>query len=139
MAPFWKTKPLAEMSVEEWESLCDGCGWCCLEKREDPESGEISLLGVSCVHLALPGCRCEIYADRLQLNPRCVSLEARPEAIRALSWLPGTCAYRRVALGEELPTWHPLISGDPEGAHRAGASVRDRVVSGKYVHPDELE
>ncbi len=139
MAPFWKSTPLVEMTSRQWESLCDGCGWCCLEKAEDPETGAITLRGVACEHLALPACRCEIYPDRFRLNPQCVSMAPQREAIMALTWLPDTCAYRLVAEGRELPSWHPLISGDPDSVHLAGESVRHQVVSGKFVHPEDLE
>jgi hypothetical protein len=134
--PFWETKSLCEMTSDEWESLCDHCGICCLQKVEDEYAGEIKLIGVSCEFLDLNNCHCLVYEDRLNVNPDCVVLA--PENIRQINWLPDTCAYRRLAEGRGLEWWHPLISGDPNTVDQAGISVCDKAVSGRYVHPEDV-
>lgn len=126
-APFWQTKRLDEMNEAEWESLCDGCGQCCLHKLEDASSGEITPTDVACSFLDLGSCRCADYKNRQANVPDCVNLT--PNLVPTLKWLPATCAYRLVEEGRDLFWWHPLISGDMESVHEAGISVRGKVVS----------
>ena len=135
--PFWETKTLNDLTADEWESLCDQCGICCLQKIEDENTGEVKVIGLSCEFLDTEQCRCLVYADRKLLNPDCILLT--PQTIEQKKWLPDTCAYRRVAEGRKLERWHHLISKDPEAVHNAGISIRDKVVSGIYVHPKDLE
>lgn len=123
--PFWKTKTLEEMSSDEWESLCDGCGRCCLVKLEDADTGDIMFTDVGCSLLDEGSCRCGDYPNRQAKVPDCVRLT--PEAVRSLSWLPRTCGYRLVAEGKDLADWHPLVSGRADTVHEAGISVRDRL------------
>ncbi len=125
-APFWKTKALEDMTAEEWESLCDGCGRCCLLKLEDVDTGEISYTDIACRLLDLDACRCTDYARRREREPAC--MRVTPEVARSGGWLPSTCAYRLLGENRELPWWHPLVSGDPATVHEAGISVRRRVV-----------
>jgi uncharacterized protein len=122
---FWKTKALEEMSDAEWESLCDGCARCCLEKLEDEDTGKIYFTHVSCKLLDAGLCACKDYAHRSDRVPDCVRLT--PENVRTLNWLPPSCGYKLVAEGRDLYWWHPLISGDPNTVHEAGVSVRGRV------------
>src|SRR3712207_5441910 len=93
--PFWRAKTLSEMSEAEWESLCDGCGRCCLVKLEDEDSAEIHYTDVGCTLLDGTSCRCRSYPTRQQIVPDCVRLT--PDTVRAIRWLPPTCAYRLVA------------------------------------------
>ncbi|CAN5413001.1 YcgN family cysteine cluster protein [soil metagenome] len=135
---FWKTKTLEEMSGAEWESLCDGCGRCCLEKLEDEDSGKIYFTHVSCKLLDAGLCACKDYENRSAQVPDCVRLT--PENVRTLNWLPPSCGYKLVAEGRDLYWWHPLISGKPQTVHEAGVSVRGRVVGTEDTIPDsELE
>jgi len=125
--PFWKTKTLDEMSQEEWESLCDGCGRCCLHKLRDEDTDELAFTNVACRLLDTDTCQCSDYPNRQSKVPDCVQLT--PVALREIDWLPPSCAYRRVEEGRDLPVWHPLISGTPSTVITSGASARGRIIS----------
>lgn len=124
--PFWKRKTLREMTRAEWESLCDGCGRCCLHKLRDETDGELAWTEVACRLLDTATCRCKDYANRRTRVPDCVKLT--PKLVAEIDWLPPTCAYRLLGEGRDLPWWHPLVSGRPETVHEAGVSVRGRAV-----------
>lgn len=131
---FWE-RPLAELSREEWEALCDGCGRCCLHKIEDADTGEIEDTNVACKLLDTQTARCRDYRHRKAFVPDCLRLTLK--IVGTVSWLPESCAYRRRAADEPLPEWHPLLTGDPESVKRAGASVAGRVVSETEAGPLE--
>jgi uncharacterized protein len=124
---FWKTKELEDMSRQEWESLCDGCGKCCLSKLEDEETGALHWTSVACRLFDAGQCACRDYVNRNAQVPDCVLLT--PENVRTIAWLPKTCGYRLVAEGKDLYDWHPLISGSPDSVHKAGASIRGKVTA----------
>lgn len=122
-----------EMSRDEWESLCDGCGKCCLHKLEDEDTGEIHFTNVACHMLNVVTCGCKDYPNRRDHVPDCVQLD--PAKAGELRWLPSTCAYRLVAENKPLPWWHPLVSGNPNSVHEAGASVRGRAITENRAGP----
>jgi len=131
---FWELE-LSELNRAEWEALCDGCGRCCLHKIEDEDSGEIAETNVACRLLDPATARCTDYRNRKALVPDCLRLTLR--LVSEVSWLPDTCAYRLRAEGQELPRWHPLVSGDPDGPLRAGVSAAGRVISEDHAGPLE--
>jgi len=123
---FWE-RPLASLSRSEWESLCDGCGKCCLHKLEDADTGEVQATNVACTLLDRHSCRCTNYRGRRAYVPDCLRLTA--SNVGRFAWLPTTCAYRLRAEGKDLPDWHYLICGDREAVHKAGMSARGWTVS----------
>jgi uncharacterized cysteine cluster protein YcgN (CxxCxxCC family) len=133
--PFWQRKSLAEMSNAEWESLCDGCGRCCLVKLEDEDTAATYFTDVGCRLLDGQSCRCRDYAHRSEKVDDCVRLT--PKVVHEIKWLPPTCAYRLLDEGKDLYWWHPLVSGDPDTVHQARISVRGRVRDCEDDVPDE--
>ena len=135
---FWETLPLTRLTRPEWEALCDGCGKCCLNKLEDEDTGEVALTRVACRLFDDDTCRCAQYDIRHQFVPECIVLTA-DTIDDHLYWLPKTCAYRLRHLGQPLPPWHPLVSGDPGAVHRAGVSMRHRTVPEFEIAEDDWE
>lgn len=124
--PFWKRKTLSEMDPDEWESLCDGCAKCCLYRLEDEDTREVYFTNVHCRLLDAETGRCTDYPNRSRRVPDCVTIT--PAVLEDPYWLPRTCAYRLLAEGRDLPSWHPLITGDPYSVVRAGQRVCGRTI-----------
>lgn len=134
---FWKRKSLQEMSQQEWESLCDGCGKCCLQKLEDEDDGTVYYTDIVCRYMT-DDCRCSEYEKRHELVPNCVWL--KPSDVEDFFWLPATCAYRILAEGRDLPTWHPLVAGDPDIIHAVNISVKHmELVKDDQIPEDEWQ
>lgn len=134
--PFWKSKTLAEMTRPEWESLCDGCGRCCLNKLEDEDTGRFLYTRAACKLLDLDSCRCTDYANRQAKVPDCVALT--PQNVERLGWLPETCAYRLMDEGKPLAWWHPLVSGRAGTVAEAGMTVTGEAYSEEGITVEEL-
>ena len=133
--PFWQRKTLAQMTKQEWESLCDGCGMCCTNKLEYEETGELVQTDTCCRLLDPKTARCKDYKNRKKIVPDCIQLT--PAVVAKMNWLPKTCAYRLVHFRQDLYWWHPLVSGDADTVHTAGISVRGRMYALEDAMPDE--
>ena len=134
--PFWKNRKLTEFSAAEWESLCDGCGKCCVIRFQDEDTDEIRSTDVACRFLDLENIRCTCYENRQSMMPECMVVTPRNAHE---SWLPPTCAYHLLSQGRPLPEWHHLVCGDRNAIHEIGESVYERVISEESIHPDEIE
>ncbi len=135
--PYWRRKTPAQMTPQEWESLCDGCGKCCLVKLEDEDTGKIHYTDVACALLDIGACQCKDYGNRQKRVSDCVTLT--PENIDHVKhWMPSSCAYRLLADGKPLPAWHHLECGDRQAVHHAQKSVRGRCVTEMGIEIDDL-
>lgn len=137
MNNFWETKQLSEMTQQEWESLCDGCGKCCTISLEDIDTGDLISTSIACQYFDSQDCRCQSYQQRSKLVPDCLTLT--PEMLAEINWLPHNCGYRLLREGLPLPQWHPLISGKADSTIASGNSVQGKVISEYDVHPDDLD
>ena len=138
--PFWERKTLNEMTSEEWESLCDGCGKCCVLKLEDIDTGAVYYSDVSCKLLCTKTAQCTDYQNRKQIVPDCVILT--PDNLEDIDWMPQSCAYRRINEGRGLADWHPLIAGSQDKMASLGHLVAGHVISETEIDgadmPDHL-
>ena len=133
--PFWRRKRLEEMTESEWEAVCDGCGRCCLVKVSADDSKEVYNLDVGCELLDPPTGACSDYPNRLSRNVGCWKMT--PAHIPEMDWMPPSCGYRRIFLGQDLEWWHPLVSGDPKTVRSAGVSAAGRFI--RPLHAGPLE
>ena len=92
---------------------------------------------VACHLLDTENLVCKDYVHRTSKVPDCVQLTA--DTVKDYFWLPKTCAYRLVAEGKDLPSWHYLISGDKELVHKKGHSIRGKVISESQLSEAEIE
>lgn len=137
MKDFWRHVPLQDMTPQQWESLCDGCGKCCLHKLEDEDDGGVYYTKVACRLLNCETAKCSDYANRKQKVPGCTTLD--PNNIEAFFWMPSTCAYRRLAEGQPLPKWHPLRTGDPDSTRKQNRSIAGLCLSERDVAEEDYE
>ncbi len=135
---FWKTKKLEDLNDNEWETLCDHCGKCCVQKFA--ENGKTLFTNIICDHLCLPDCSCRIYNGRLATG-FCIKVNLQTVREKAY-FLPSTCAYKLLLNGQDLPDWHPLVTGRTDSTYLAAHSLANRrVISGMlaYVDPAAIE
>lgn len=135
--PFWKHKSLEQLTPHEWESLCDGCGLCCLQKLEDEDDNSVYYTRIACKLLDLTSCQCNDYPGRFRQVPDCIQLT--PGKADQFRWLPATCGYRLVSEGRDLPSWHHLVCGDRQQVHEQRISRSGRMLSEREVAEDDWE
>jgi uncharacterized cysteine cluster protein YcgN (CxxCxxCC family) len=134
---FWQRYRIDELSPMEWEALCDGCGLCCLVKLEDDDTGEVVYTKVACKLLDCQTAQCSDYPNRQQHVPDCISLT--PEKLKTITWLPPSCAYRRIYEGKNLPSWHYLNTGSRQSVIKAKKSVARRCISETEIDAEQIE
>jgi uncharacterized cysteine cluster protein YcgN (CxxCxxCC family) len=137
---FWKITPLAQMSDQQWESLCDGCGRCCVHKFQDEDTEELLFTNVACQLLDCETARCSDYPNRLEKVAGCIKITPQMLANDTQRhWLPSTCAYRLIAEDKPLFDWHPLIAGNDQAIMDEGIKLAGGLVPESEADLQEIE
>lgn len=134
---FWETKSLSELTHDEWESLCDGCGKCCLTQLQDENIEQLVFTDVACDLFDDTICRCTDYKNRSVRVPTCLTMD-RYNVEKIAEFAPPTCSYRLLVEAKPLPHWHHLICGDKSKVHESGNSVRHRVRFERDIQPQDI-
>jgi len=120
--PFWMRKTLEQLDPQEWESLCDGCGLCCLQKLEDEDDNSVYYTRIACKLLDMKTCQCSNYPKRMQIVPDCIQLT------------PGKAGFdvgRETTQG--MPSTSTLVK-PLEHYKRQRRAFRSRRLSGEPLH-----
>lgn len=140
---FWSRFALTELNHSEWEALCDGCGSCCLIKYIDNDDDEelVEYTDVTCQLMDCATGYCRHYATRQEHVPDCIQLTM--ENLPNMMWLPSHCAYKRLYKGQNLPSWHLLLTGNAvttqQQMRAANVGVAGRCVSEIGMSDEEME
>ena len=111
------------------------CAVC--KKLKTTKTLEVYYTSVVCHLLDKTNCHCTEYKDRSRLVPNCVKLQ--PQDVVEFHWLPPTCSYRLINEGKDLPSWHPLVTGQADSVIKAHASVLSVYeVTDKEIEADQL-
>ena len=144
---FWSRFALSELNHSEWEALCDGCGSCCLIKYiDEDENGDVDeeLVEYTDVTCQLMDCTtgyCQHYDTRQEHVPDCIQLTM--DNLPQMMWLPSHCAYKRLYKGQNLPSWHLLLTQDAvvtqQQMRAANVGVAGRCVSETGLSDEAME
>jgi uncharacterized cysteine cluster protein YcgN (CxxCxxCC family) len=129
MHKWWKEIELKDMDKQQWESVCDRCALCCLNKLQDDESDEVFYTKISCKLLDTGKCQCGSYEKRKQIVPDCINLTYKQLKNHAHKWLPNTCGYKLLLNNQELPDWHHLNTGSTDEMHAQKKSAKHFAIS----------
>ncbi|MFV0625751.1 MAG: YcgN family cysteine cluster protein [Alphaproteobacteria bacterium] len=131
---FWIEKELEDLSEQEWESICNNCGKCCLVKVQDEDDDEIYYTNVVCKYFNHENCSCKEYERRCELVPECLKLTI--DNIDKIEWMPKDCAYKTLLETKNLPDWHPLLTGKPLTNEH---SIKGKCICETEVNEEDLE
>lgn len=140
---FWERFTLAELNHSEWEALCDGCGSCCLIKYIDNDDDEemVEYTDVTCQLMDCATGYCQHYDKRQEYVPDCIQLTM--ENLPQMMWLPSHCAYKRLYKGQNLPSWHLLLTQNAietqQQMRAANVGVAGRCVTEIGMDDEEME
>ena len=135
---FWKKIPVEQLTNEEWEAICDGCGKCCLIKLQEDSRSVPLYTSLACEFLNIKNCRCKFYSSRNKKRNDCLILTPK-NLKKMVKWLPNTCAYRLVQEKKDLPNWHHLNSEDINSVHTTGNSIQNLAINETFVDEADFE